>query len=377
MAAVPQFCGAAVCKGESILNKYKIAVYAIAKNEEKFIDRWVKSMSEADEIVVLDTGSTDSTLSLLSKYEKVRVYSEIISPWRFDTARNRALSFVSDDADICVSTDIDEIFEPGWRERIEKCLSSGATQVRYRYTWNFNPDGSEGTVFFGDKIHKKKGFVWRHPVHEVIKFEGEYENKVVADPLIRLYHRADNSKSRAQYLPLLELSVKEDPSDDRNTHYLAREYYFRREYEKAVEFFLRHLDLPSATWADERCASMRYIAKCKLALNQEEEAGRWYMRACAEAPYVREPWLEFAYFCYDKKNYHAAVALINEALKITSANLTYISDSLSFSERPYDILSLCYFFLGDKKNALINADKALEISPDNERIRQNRLFYLE
>lgn len=359
------------------MSKYKIAVYAIAKNEEKFADRWVQSMSEADEIIVLDTGSTDSTVSLLSKYEKVRVYTESISPWRFDEARNRALEKVPDDVDICVSTDIDEVFEPGWRGRIEKCLDEGASQVRYRYTWNFNPDGSEGTVFFGDKIHKKNGFIWRHPVHEVIKFEGEYKNKVVTDPLIRLYHRADNSKSRAQYLPLLELSVKEDPEDDRNTHYLAREYYFRREYEKAIEFFLRHLSMPSATWADERCASMRYIAKCNIALHQEKEAARWYMRACAEAPYLREPWLELAYYCYDKKNYHAAIALINEALKITSGGLTYISDAQSFSERPYDILSLCYYYIGDKKNALINADKALEINPEDERIRGNRLFYLK
>lgn len=37
----------------------KICVYAIAKNEEQFVDRWVDSMSEADVIVVLDTGSTD------------------------------------------------------------------------------------------------------------------------------------------------------------------------------------------------------------------------------------------------------------------------------------------------------------------------------
>ena len=43
------------------MNKYKVCVYAICKNEEKFVNKWVKSMSEADEIYVLDTGSTDNT----------------------------------------------------------------------------------------------------------------------------------------------------------------------------------------------------------------------------------------------------------------------------------------------------------------------------
>ncbi|MEI3499576.1 MAG: glycosyltransferase [Bacilli bacterium] len=49
------------------MKKYKIVVYAISKNEEKFVDRWVDSMQEADEIYVLDTGSTDKTVSKLKK----------------------------------------------------------------------------------------------------------------------------------------------------------------------------------------------------------------------------------------------------------------------------------------------------------------------
>ena len=44
---------------------YKICVYAISKNEEPFVDRWMDSMSEADEVVVLDTGSEDGTVEKL------------------------------------------------------------------------------------------------------------------------------------------------------------------------------------------------------------------------------------------------------------------------------------------------------------------------
>lgn len=49
------------------MKKYKVCVYAISKNEEKFVDRWVDSMKEADEIYVLDTGSTDNTIKKLKK----------------------------------------------------------------------------------------------------------------------------------------------------------------------------------------------------------------------------------------------------------------------------------------------------------------------
>ena len=75
------------------MNKYKVCVYAICKNEEKFISRWVESMREADKIFVLDTGSEDNSVSLL-KSLGVIVKQKVIRPWRFDKARNISLEMV-------------------------------------------------------------------------------------------------------------------------------------------------------------------------------------------------------------------------------------------------------------------------------------------
>ena len=47
------------------MGKYKIVVYAIAKNESKFVERWYDSVKEADYVCVLDTGSTDNTFEKL------------------------------------------------------------------------------------------------------------------------------------------------------------------------------------------------------------------------------------------------------------------------------------------------------------------------
>ena len=84
----------------------KVAVYAICKNEAKFARRWMASMSEADQVAVLDTGSTDGTPQLLRELG-ARVEEETISPWRFDVARNRSLELVDPDVDVCVCTDLD------------------------------------------------------------------------------------------------------------------------------------------------------------------------------------------------------------------------------------------------------------------------------
>ena len=149
-----------------------IVVYAIAKNEEQFAERWMRSMAEADRVVVLDTGSTDRTVPILRAMGAEVTVGEI-KPWRFDAARNCALELVPEEADICVCTDLDEVFHPGWREALEKAWAPGTGQARYRYTWSFTPDGKEGVVFWIEKAHARQGYRWTHPVHEVLAYVGE------------------------------------------------------------------------------------------------------------------------------------------------------------------------------------------------------------
>ena len=71
----------------------KICVYTITKNEEQFAKKWAENMSEADYVVVLDTGSTDKTVELL-KGGGVTVEVKPITPWRFDVARNESMKLI-------------------------------------------------------------------------------------------------------------------------------------------------------------------------------------------------------------------------------------------------------------------------------------------
>ena len=352
-------------------NKYKICVYAICKNEEKFVKTWIESMKEADKIIVLDTGSTDKTVERLREYG-AEVYEEIIVPWRFDVARNHSLELVPEDTDICVCVDLDERFEAGWREKLENAWEKDTCRARYRYTWNFNEDGSEGCVFWIDKIHARHGFCWAHPVHEVLKYTGNSECNSVYAEGIQLNHYADPEKSRAQYLPLLELSVKEDPDDDRNMHYLGREYMFYGKWDKCIETLQKHLSMPSAVWKDERCASMRYIAKAYLNKGNRNESFIWYHRSIAEAPYLREPYIDFAAMLYEEQDWYGIIYLVEHALKISERPRTYICEASAWGSLPYDLASLGYYYTGEHKKALTMSEKALELSPNDKRLLSNR-----
>ncbi|MBQ6066387.1 MAG: glycosyltransferase family 2 protein [Clostridia bacterium] len=354
---------------------YKIYVYAICKNEEQFVDRWVASMSEADGIFVLDTGSTDGTVEKLTAYPNVTVTRETVAPWRFDTARNRSLEPVLPDADLCVCTDLDEVFVPGWRQGAEAALATGAQQLRYRYIWSFTADGREGTVFFADKMHARQGFIWTHPVHEVLAYTGGGRPVIATAQGVQLNHYPDQTKSRGGYLPLLELAVRENPQDARDVHYLGREYLFAGRYDEAIAMLRRHLSLPGAVWDAERCASMRYIARCYAHKGDAAEAERWLLRACAEAPRLRGPWMELARSAYEKEDWHAVIFAAVRALAVPEADGGYMYDAADYAARPHDLLSLAYYHTGDKKSALSHADKALTYEPDNERLKRNRTFF--
>ncbi|MBO8424000.1 MAG: glycosyl transferase family 2 [Firmicutes bacterium] len=353
----------------------KIAVYAICKNESKFVDRWMDSMSEADEITVLDTGSEDDTVEKL-RARGARVFEEKIAPWRFDVARNRSLELVSPDVDVCVCTDLDEVLHAGWAELLRKAWKPGATLATYRYTWSFTPDGKEGVVFWYSKVHSRYGYRWKHPVHEVLEWTGEgQEGFTVTVEGMQLDHLPDPAKSRAQYLPLLEMSVKEEPSDDRNVHYLGREYMFRRRWDDCIVTLKKHLALPTATWRDERAASMRFIARSYAMKGDKAEAENWYMRAITEAPYLREPYTDFASFLYYSDDWDGVLYFTSRALAIKERPRSYICEAAAWGSLPDDLRSIAFYKTGRIKEALEAAERALTFEPNNDRIRENAEFF--
>ncbi len=357
---------------------YKICVYAIAKNEMKFIERWYNSVKEADYLCVLDTGSTDGSFEKFKELNIITAQKKY-DKFRFDLARNDSMELIPDDTDICVCVDIDEMFEPGWSKILRDNWHEGVGRARYRYTWNFNADGSEGVVFMADKVHKHGMFKWIYPVHEILALKDGYDPnyETLSFPNIQLNHRADNTKSRASYLPLLELSVKENPNDDRNVHYLGREYMFHREYDKAIKTLKRHLTLPTSNWDAERSASLRYIAQCYSYKGNTKKKIEYLHRAILEADYMREPYYELATTYYEKKDYLMSAFYFNEMFKIKERVLNYMSTPICWSGVPYDYLSMCYYYLSKYDKAIKAVERAIDFSPNDERLKNNKQIFID
>jgi len=270
-----------------------------------------------------------------------------------------------------VSNDLDEVFEPGWRAKLEAAWRPEHTRARYRFISSHNPDGTPGKVFDMEKIHRRHGFRWVHPVHEVLEYTGADPDRTVRIDDLALHHYPDLSKPRAQYLPLLQLSAQENPEDDRTMFWLGREYFYHGQYDRCIETLTRHLALPSARWDEERSASMRFLAQCYEKKGNRSEAMSWLLRAAAECPDAREPYLALAKAAYREENWPLAYAMAEKGLAVTRRSGSYLAQPECWGAALYDYGAIAAYRLGLYETARAYAAKACEHSPEDERLKAN------
>lgn len=347
----------------------KVAVYTIAKDEEAHVERWASMASEADCRLILDTGSSDGTVAA-ARAAGVEVREARFDPWRFDDARNASLAAVPADVDYCIALDADEVLMPDWRDALEAAHDAGWTRPRYLYTWSWTEPGVPGLQYHGDKVHARTGYRWRHPVHEVLGTYGSTVETQGFMPGFEIHHHPDPSKSRGQYLPLLQMSVAEDPHDDRNSYYLARELMYAGRNDEAVAEFQRHLALPSARWNLERASSMRYLGRI---LDDEG----WLLRAVAEAPDQREPRVELAEHYYRHGEWEACRRAALAALAVTERSNAYLIEGDSWSWKPLDQAAIACHRLGLHAEALEHGRAALAqaVPWERDRLAANLTWY--
>lgn len=351
------------------MNKLKICVYAICNGEEHFIKRFMDGTKGADLVLIADTGSTDGAGETARKLG-AKVHNISIKPWRFDDARNAALALVPDDIDVCVSLDIDEVLQPGWREEIERVWVDGVNRLKYKFDWG------AGIAFYYDKIHARHGFRWRNMCHEAVFPDPRTVEKWAVTDKLLVIHMPDNTKSRGQYMGLLESDVKENPHNARNAFYYARELTFHRRWAEAIDAVERYISLPEANWANERCYARRVQGRAYDELGQHLNALKAFKQACDEAPGTREPWVDLAESHYKYHEWDECYIAIKRALAIQNKEDVYTVDPECWSAKPYDLGAIAAYHIGLTPIAVAWGKQACELKPDDARLAKNLVYYL-
>ena len=237
----------------------QIAVYGICKNEEAFMDRFYESIIDADFISIVDTGSTDSTFDKLTNFashqSSMQVQKILVDPWRFDDARNAALGLLPEDPDVCISLDIDEILEEGWKQVLSEAILNDlhtigrpADRYHHRFSTIWNWKNQDQHPSFSDhwheRIHSRKGYRWKLPVHEILVKENEDQIRWLTN--FKMIQKPDLTKPRSSYLTLLEQSLKEDSTKWKSWSFYAGDLQNAGRCKEAIDAINKAKLIPDA-----------------------------------------------------------------------------------------------------------------------------------
>lgn len=195
----------------------------------------------------------------------------------------------------------------------------------------------------------------------------------LGEDIIKLEHFQNEKTNRSGYLKGLAIDCYNNPDNDRNSHYFAREMMYSGRPKSAIKEFLNHISM--GRWGTEAAQSMLYIGDCFARLGDTDEMLKWYSKSI-EKENRREPYMRLAEHYFKKGMYSQCVAYCEAALSVTQ--LPFYSNHQPYYENvPHELLYISYWWLGDKNKSTEHYWKAREMKPNHPRYIADAKFYVE
>lgn len=222
----------------------KVTLYAICKNEEKNVERFIENSKKFTDTIVVDTGSTDNTVQLL-RDAGITVYEHPQSREEFDfsKARNHALSYI--ETDWAFSLDFNEDIENFFSEGLDVVAEEFTAFKHERYD---KVDESDPTLSNTAHVrfHRTKSYIWINAVHETPMFipSEEYLNESLVDTTIKITKNVHNTVDKQLfYLSLCEREFEKDPNNSYYLWFIFKHYFEVKSIEKAIAYGQQYLNV--------------------------------------------------------------------------------------------------------------------------------------
>lgn len=361
-----------------------ISIALIVKNEEQTLDRCLASLAGAvDEIVVVDTGSSDATVDVARRYTD-RLFD---FAWRDDFAAARQYAFEQTTGDWVGWVDADDVVVGA--EQIGGLAAGAASDVGaiyWRYAMDFDAAGQPQCQYWRERLVRNDGsWRWQGRIHEALVPDRPWQT--VRRPEVWIEHRSPAGRDAARLqrnIALLEAELADSPDAPslRVLYYLGRDYASAGRADDALAVYRRYLSL--ATWDDERYLAQVAVAGLLRSLHRLDEA----VDADLQAVKLRPRWPD-AYFSLAQTAYFQALRDGDHGRWADVAHWCDIGRSLPTPDTDH-ILDLAasrcrwiiyytnaLYHLGRPAEALAWTERALALCPDDPWHRQNVAFFAE
>lgn len=261
----------------------KVTLYAICKNEEKNIQRFISNSEKFSHTVVVDTGSTDRTVHILRQAGiEVHEHPQTREEFDFSKARNQALSYVK--TDWAFSLDFNEDLEEFFPKGLE-VISSEFTAFKHE---RYDKEG-DGEPVLGQashiRFHRTKNYTWVNSVHETPMFmpTDDHLNESSVDTTVKIIKNIHNTVDKELfYLSICERGFEEYG----NVYYLwfiFKHYFDVKNFNKALELGQEYLNLSGAYSDPTRIDVFIMASICLIHLQNIKKASDYAFHALSEA----------------------------------------------------------------------------------------------
>lgn len=224
----------------------RLSVAMIVKNEEAMLARCLDSVKDADEIIIVDTGSVDKTRDIAQEYTDKVYYSM----WCDDFAHSRNFALLQATGNWVLSIDADEVLEEGGIEKIRQLLFTTKNAI------GINMVAANNSYHVPRLFRNIPSVQWEGRIHEIINVRDFDKCDVKITYGSSPAHVLDPRRN----IRILEKSHEDDPENTRIMFYLGREYGYYKEWEKAEGILEKYL--LTATWLPEKADAHFMLALC-------------------------------------------------------------------------------------------------------------------
>ena len=349
-----------------------ISLCMIVKNEEDVLERLLTSAQDiADEIIVVDTGSTDRTCEIARKFTPL-VYD---FTWQDDFAAARNYAFSLGTKDYLLWLDADDVITPAAKEkflRLKETLSPAVDVVMLPYETAFDEEGNPTFSYFRERLIKNHaGFRWEGEIHEVITPRGNilYGDAPVTHQKIKV---ADPERN----LRIFERMIAEGKTlSPRHQFYYGRELFYHGQEAKAATVFEAFLADP-AGWSENKIECTRQLAACYFHQGIEELGITTLFRSFLWDSPRAEVCCDIGAYFLAKGAYEQSIFWY-ELAAATPRDDTKGGFVLGdcYGLIPYLQLCVCYDRLGDRDKALHYHQLVGELNPNHPSYLQNEIYF--
>jgi len=349
-----------------------ISLCMIVKNEEDVLGRCLTCVKDiVDEIIIVDTGSTDKTKKIAEEYtDKIFDFH-----WIDDFSAARNYSYSKATMDYILWIDADDIIMEEDIEKFKKLkqnLTEDVDNVMMMYNVGFDENGTVTLSYFRERLSKRtNNCKWMEPVHECLLMGGKIINTDIC-----ITHKKEHAAVKGRNISIYKkILLGGGDLTPRGLFYYARELFQNGFTEEAIKYFNEFLNTGKG-WVEDNISTCFDLSKCYNIIGDKKSMLKILLRSFEYDTPRAEICCNIGTCYFETLDYNKAVFWYKLASELNKPVNSWGFISHDFwGYIPNIQLSVCYDRLGNREESIKYNEKASEYKPNSPAVIANRAYY--